>query len=175
MGSKFVSEKTMYLSNNLLKRLYKRLTFHPDYLFYKAVKIFNKYNYFKLKKNKIGILWYGFKANRIASKYNLELYGNFGKNLRIWHGNIVINGRASLGDNVQLHGNNCIGNDGITDECPKIGNNVDIGYGSIIIGNITIADNVKIGANSLVNKDCLEENVILIGSPAIKRKIKNEN
>lgn len=74
-----------------------------------------------------------------------------------------------------MHGNNCIGNDGITDECPKIGNNVDIGYGSIIIGNITIADNVKIGANSLVNKDCLEENVILIGSPAIKRKIKNEN
>ena len=71
-----------------------------------------------------------------------------------------------------MHGNNCIGNNGINlNKCPKIGNNVDIGYGATIIGDIEIADNIIIGANSLVNKSFLESNIIIAGIPA--RKIKN--
>lgn len=157
-------EKILYLSNNILKRIYKRITKHPDYIFYKAVIIHRKYRYAKDKNNKLLIFLYSFIANRISSKYNLELYGKFGRNLRIWHGNIIINGKAQIGNNVQLHGNNCIAEK--NNKAPKIGNNVDIGFGSIILGGIVIADNVVIGANSLVNKSFVEEGVVIAGCPA---------
>lgn len=147
------------------------ISMHPDYIFYKAVNINRKYRKYKEEKNIIMMLFYGIKANRMAVKYNLELYGKFGDNLRIWHSNIVINGNAKIGDNVQLHGNNCIGEkkDG---KAPIIGNNVEIGYGANIIGDIKIANNIIIGANSLVNKSFEEEGVVIAGCPAqiIKKK-----
>ena len=169
-------EKDLYLPKDIMKRVFKTITGHPDVIFYKAIKYHKKYQVAKDKKNIIGMFIYGLKANKYSSKYNLELYGKYGKNLKIWHGNIVINSNAILGDNVSLHGNNCIGNNGKTLEAPKIGNNVDIGYGSIIIGDINIANNIKIGAGSVVNKSFLEENVVIAGVPArvVKRSKEND-
>lgn len=155
----------LYLGNNKLKALYKIISNHPDYIFLKVVKVNYCYRKYKDSNNKLLAIYYGMKANRMAVKYNLELYGKFGKNLRIWHSNIVINGNAVLGNDIQLHGNNCIGEkkDG---RAPIIGNNVEIGYGANIIGDIKIANNVIIGANSLVNKSFEEEGVIIAGCPA---------
>lgn len=79
-----------------------------------------------------------------------------------------------FGDNCQLHGNNCIGNNLKSELCPKIGNNVDIGVGANIIGDIKISNNVTIGANSLVNKSIKEENAIFAGIPAKKIGENNE-
>ena len=56
----------------------------------------------------------------------------------------------------QLHGDNCIGNNGITLAAPRIGNRVDIGVGAKIIGNIEIADDIVIGAGAVVNKSFKE-------------------
>ena len=39
------------------------------------------------------------------------------------------------------------------DDAPTIGNNVEIGFGAVIIGKIKIADGIKIGANSVVIQD----------------------
>lgn len=167
------NEKKLYYPNNKIKRVFKIITNHPDIIFYRAVRIFRKYYIAKKEKNKIKIVFYGIVANRYARKYNLELYGHYGKNLRIWHSNIIINGNAILGDNINLHGNNCIGNNGKDSKAPVIGNNVDVGYGAVIIGNIKIGNNVKIGANSTVTKS-FEEGVTIAGSPA-KVISKNEN
>ena len=41
------------------------------------------------------------------------------------------------------------------DKASRIGNNVYIGPGAIIFGDIEIADNVSIGANATVNKSVL--------------------
>ena len=38
---------------------------------------------------------------------------------------------------------------------PNIGNNVLIGAGAKVLGNINVGDNVKIGANATVLKDVL--------------------
>jgi maltose O-acetyltransferase len=46
-----------------------------------------------------------------------------------------------------------------------IGNRVWIGYGTIILGGITVGDNVVIGAGSLVNKN-IPPNTIYGGVPA---------
>ena len=51
----------------------------------------------------------------------------------------------------------------------KIGNNVWIGRGSIILPGSIIGDNVVIGANSLVNGNC-ESNSLYAGTPAILKK-----
>jgi serine O-acetyltransferase len=51
-------------------------------------------------------------------------------------------------------------------ESPIIGNNVYIGPGSKLFGDITIADNVKIGANSVVNKSILQNGATAVGIPA---------
>ena len=154
-----------YLPNNFFKRIFKIISHHPDYIIYKTVKYSRKYKKCKEKNNKIGIFIYGMIVNRMASKYNLELYGKFGENLKIWHKNVIINNDAIIGNNVQFHGNNCVGKKE-NSKAPIIGNNVEIGFGATIIGNIKIADNVIIGANSLVNKSFLEEGVVIAGCPA---------
>lgn len=41
-----------------------------------------------------------------------------------------------------------------------------VGAGAKILGPITIVNNVKIGAGAIVLKECLEENVTLVGVPA---------
>ena len=46
----------------------------------------------------------------------------------------------------------------------KIGNNVFVGAGTIILPGVTIEDNVIIGAGSVVNKD-IPANVVAVGNP----------
>jgi serine O-acetyltransferase len=61
---------------------------------------------------------------------------------------------------------------GSWDKAPKIGNNVFIGPGAKIFGDIEIADNVAIGVNSVVNKSFLEPGITIAGIPA--KKISNQ-
>ena len=49
---------------------------------------------------------------------------------------------------------------------PIIGNNVYVGAGSVIFGEIYIGDNVIIGANSVVNKN-VPENSTVAGNPFV--------
>lgn len=159
-----MTEKQMYLSNNIFVQMYKIISKHPDYIFYKAIIIHKKYRQAKEQNKHLLTLIYSMKANRISSKYNLELYGKYGENLRIWHGNIILNGNCIIGNNVNLLGNNCIGTK--KGKAPVIGNNVNVGFGSVIVGDVIIADNITIGANSFVNKNFREEGVVIAGCPA---------
>lgn len=116
------------------------------------------------------MLWYQLLRNRIGNRLGFEIGGKeIGAGLAIYHnGPVVIHGKSILGTNCSLHGDNCIGNDGITDDCPVIGNNVDIGVGAKIIGNVHIADDCKIGAGAVVVKDFLEPGSVIGGIPAKK-------
>lgn len=51
---------------------------------------------------------------------------------------------------------------------PVIGDDVFIGPGAKIFGDIRIADGVAIGANAVVNKSFLEPNITIAGIPARK-------
>ena len=166
------SDRKLYLGK---KRMLYFLNNHQNYIYYKSIKYNRWYRYYKQKKHQVigGLLFCYFtrKKNNYCNKYGIELNGaSFGENFRLYHGNIVVNEQAKIGNNCKLHGNNCIGNNGNSNLCPIIGDNVDIGYGTTIIGNIKIGNNIVIGANSLVNKDLLEENFIYAGSPAKKIK-----
>ena len=71
-----------------------------------------------------------------------------------------------MGKNCILHGNNCIGNSGLSSECPRIGDNVRLGFGATVIGNVEIANNVTVAAGAVVVNSCLQENAVLAGVPA---------
>lgn len=51
-------------------------------------------------------------------------------------------------------------------KAPQIGNDVYIGPGAVIFGDITIADGCYIGANAVVNKSISETNSVVVGVPA---------
>lgn len=77
----------------------------------------------------------------------------------------IINAKK-IGRGCIIRNNTTIGNTHENlDNSPVIGNNVNIGVGSIIIGKISIGDNVIIGAGSIVVKD-VPSNCIVAGNPA---------
>lgn len=56
----------------------------------------------------------------------------------------------------------------ISNAAPTIGNNVYIGPGAKLFGQIEIADGIAIGANAVVNKSFWERNISIAGVPAKK-------
>jgi serine O-acetyltransferase len=94
----------------------------------------------------------------------------FGPGLSIAHrGTIVINNATKIGANCRLHACVNIGTKaGYDNMAPKIGDNVYIGPGVKIFGNIEIADGIAIGANAVVNRSFIEPNITIAGVPAKK-------
>lgn len=92
----------------------------------------------------------------------------FGKGLSIAHkGTIIVNSHARIGENCRIHACVNIGTKpGVPDAAPTIGNNVYIGPGAKIYGNIRIGDDIVIGANSVVNKSFLDASQCIAGVPA---------
>lgn len=91
-----------------------------------------------------------------------------GKRLFIDHGmGVVIGETAIIGDDCTIYHQVTLGGTGKESKKrhPTIGNNVMIGCGSKVLGNITIGENVKIGANSVVLKD-VPDNSTIVGIPA---------
>ena len=177
--SEAVKEDKEYYFGKTTKRIERMLTNNPLYRRGKYVIICRKVGYYYSYQDtiwgKILLIFYKRKKNALGEKLNLELGPyKFGRRLKIYHNNIVVNAGAVLGDDCELYGNNCIGNKG-TDypplEAPIIGNNVSIGVGTKIIGNIKIGNNVKISSMSFVNKDISEENTLWGGIPA--KRIQN--
>ncbi len=122
------------------------------------------------KIKKFLALYYERKKNSLGNKLGFYIGPNcFKSELTIYHhGSIIVNPGATIGTGCKLHGNNCIGNNGIDNRCPSIGNNVDIGFGAVIIGDIQIADDIVIGANSVVTKSFKEKGITIAGVPAKK-------
>lgn len=86
-------------------------------------------------------------------------YGVCAPGLMLYHyGSIVVNGNARIGKNCCIQNNVNIGNNSKgSQKSPQIGDNVYIGPGAVLYGDITIANNCFIGANAVVNKSVTEE------------------
>lgn len=113
-----------------------------------------------------------YKIIQIITGVELPCEVELGENFKIDHfGGIVISGFAKFGDNCRIRNGVVVGLKNIDEVCaPVIGNNVDIGAGAKILGQIKIGNNVNIGANAVVLKD-IPDNSIAVGVPAkIKAK-----
>lgn len=90
-----------------------------------------------------------------------------GKRFFIDHGMGVVIGETSIvGNDVLLYQGVTLGGTGLerAKRHPTIGNNVVIGAGAKVLGNITIGDNSYIGANAVVIKD-IPPNSTVVGVP----------
>ena len=85
----------------------------------------------------------------------------------------MVNSKAVIGENCRIQENVTIGATGGSIKAPQLGNNIFIGSGARIIGDITVADNIAIGANAVVTKSFTENDITLGGVPA--KKISNNN
>lgn len=149
-------------------------------------RILGTYNYDRrgeyLIKKSIALYHKGGKINRLRA---LRLYNhirkNFncavspkitiGKNLYIGHAHGVNIGRTTvIGDNCRIYpsveiaaaviGDTAMRKQGETRWHPKIGNDVFIGTGALIIGRIEIGDDVLIAAGATVTKDVPPHSVV---------------
>ena len=102
----------------------------------------------------------------------LNLKSKIGPGLRLFHGTgLVIHEAAVIGSNCAVRHCTTIGMKNGPADCPSIGNNVDIGSNSVVLGSIRIGDNAVIGAGSVVLHD-VPAGDIVAGNPArsIKRR-----
>ena len=133
-------------------------------------------HYFYLKK------WYflaRYICERAKRKTGIEIHpgARIGKGLFIDHGvGVVIGETAIIGDNVTLFHGVTLGGTGKekgVKRHPTVGNDVIIGAGAKVLGNITIGSNSKIGANAVVLNE-VPENSTCVGVPARIVKINNQ-
>ena len=109
-----------------------------------------------------------YKVVQIVTGIELPCEVVVGRNFVIDHfGGIIISGYAKFGDNCRLRDGVVVGLRRVEEKCaPIIGNNVDIGSGAKLLGQIRIGDNVLIGANAVVLCD-VPDNSVAVGVPAI--------
>jgi serine O-acetyltransferase len=102
-----------------------------------------------------------------ATGIDIHPGATIGRGFFIDHGTgVVIGGTAIVGDDVTIYQGVTLGGTSLqkTKRHPTLGNNVTVGSGAAVLGDITIGDNVKVGANSVVVKD-VPANSTVVGIP----------
>lgn len=153
-----------FVTHNYINE-YVRLLRRTEFFYGKhnIAKIFYYYSLWRLKK--ISVL------SGINIPINVCIEG-----LTLYHyGSIVVNGNSRIGKNVCIMNNVNIGSNKGEKTAPVIGDNVYIGPGAVVYGDIRIADNVYIGANSVVNKSVEVPFSVVAGVPASLIKIEKYN
>lgn len=112
--------------------------------------------------------------NRVIYSCDIAFNIQIGHGLKLPHQGlgIVIGPQVVIGDNVTIFQNVTLGQkaNGNKYSAPIIGDNVLIGAGSCVLGNVRIGNNVKVGANSVVLTD-IPDNCLAIGAPAQIKKM----
>lgn len=93
-----------------------------------------------------------------------------GKGLQLFHGiGLVVHPASIIGEGCVLRHCTTLGTKGITgsvnQKAPVLGDRVDVGCNTVIIGHILIGDDAVIGAGSVVVHD-VSKNAVVCGNPA---------
>lgn len=159
-----------------LKKTYKRPRLFFDEIWRYQIYLRKSEYYENTQKTAFDKLlrkYFNLRKYLLGMKLGFDIPNNvFAAGLRINHfGNIVINARAKIGMWCDIHqGVNIGSNNRLHDQpyqslVPTIGNNVWIGPGAKLFGEITVGDNVVIAANAVVNRSATTD-VTLAGIPA---------
>ncbi|HEY3589766.1 MAG TPA: colanic acid biosynthesis acetyltransferase WcaB [Buttiauxella sp.] len=124
------------------------------------------------KKNVINNLWaapiilvYRFVTECLFG-YEIQAGATIGRRFTIHHGYaVVINKFVVVGDDFTIRHGVTIGNRSKSNDCPVIGNSVELGANVVIIGDITVGNNVVVGAGSVV-LDNVPDNALVVGEKA---------
>jgi serine O-acetyltransferase len=141
---------------------------------WKYQRLLRKVEYYKNCRkdffSKIYLFYLKWKFHNLSIQLGYHIEPNVcGPGLALhWH-LVGIHGAAQIGANCLIQSGVNIGTKaGESSAVPKIGDNVYIGPGVKIFGDITIADGIAIGANAVVNKSFTEPGISIGGIPAKK-------
>lgn len=105
--------------------------------------------------------------NRFLTGIEIHPGAKIGRRFFIDHGmGVVIGETAEIGDDVLIYQGVVLGGVSLSKgkRHPTIGNNVVIGAGAIVLGDIKVGNNARIGAGSVVVKD-VPEGATVVGVP----------
>lgn len=123
----------------------------------------------KLIRVPLGVLHlFLLKFSELFFGITIGVEAKIGRRLVIEHfGTIVVHGKSEFGDDCIIRQGVTIGNKNLDSpfDAPVIGNNVNIGAGAKILGQVKVGNNVSIGANAVVIRD-VPDNHIAVGIPA---------
>lgn len=157
---------------NPLKRYFVRYMLRNNKPSTRIVYLFRKMQYFYSKDN---VLYHYYALHLYKKIWNessclISPLSEIGKGIKFPHPTgIVIGGASTIGQNVCIHQNVCIGScrkgDYEKGFQPTIGNNVICFSSSQILGNITIGSDSIIAAGAVVLNDITSKSVA-VGVPA---------
>lgn len=125
-----------------------------------ALSLYRISNYL-LKRNFFSLSQIVHYFSTLLTNVDISPYANISQSVEIWHGLGVVIGRNSqIGSRVVICQQVTMGSGK-----PKIGDDVFIGAGVKILGDIIIGNNVKIGANAVILED-VPDNCTVAGIPA---------
>ena len=104
---------------------------------------------------------------RIITGIEIHPAAQIGRKFFIDHGEgVVIGATTIIGDNVLIYQQVTLGGTGKEQgkRHPTLGNNVIVGAGAKVLGNITLGDNVRVGAGSVVIEDVPADSTV-VGVP----------
>ena len=113
--------------------------------------------------------------SRFLTGIEIHPGAKIGEGFFIDHGmGVVIGATAEIGDNVTLYQGVTLGGTSLQriKRHPTLGNNVVVGVGAQLIGDITIGDNAKIGAGSVVVTP-VPANTTVVGVPGRVVEVRN--
>lgn len=112
-------------------------------------------------------LYYRIRLKRLGIKLGFSIGCNsLGYGLLLPHYGTIVVGVNSIGNYAVLQSSTCISGNNKT-----IGNGLYMATGAKITAKIDLGDNVTVGANAVVNKSFPEGNVLLVGIPAVEKKV----
>ena len=107
---------------------------------------------------------------------HLSRAARIGPGLYLMHAYGIMVGPSPIGGNCILHQNVTIGDRvaGGDTRVPRLGNNVGIGPGATITGDITIGDNVTISAGAVISKS-VPDGCLVAGNPGRVIRLEYDN
>ena len=130
-------------------------------------------SHFLYKKNLLFLARLISQIARFLTGIEIHPGATLGAGILIDHGmGVVLGETAELGDRITIYHGTTLGGTGKEKgkRHPTVGDNVVIGAGSKVLGNIKIGSNSKIGANSVVLDD-VPEGATVVGIPGKVVKI----
>lgn len=131
--------------------------------------------YYSENKNKLLFVICHLIQNHYTYKYGYDVSykSDIGGGIGLCHVTGIIVYPESMGNRIMIRNGVTIGESMPGSRKPRIGNNIYIGTGAKILGDITIGNNVIIGANAVVTHD-IPSNSVAVGIPArVVRKTKD--
>ena len=139
-------------------------------IMHKHTKLLRTAEYHTNAGHKLRAFFWRTRLMRFQMKRNLHIPMNsFGKGLCVYHCLTVAgNGNITVGENCRIMPGVYLAGDDINDRAPVIGDNVTLGIGCIIVGDVYLADGITVGAGAVVTRSFYEKGISIAGVPAKK-------